>query len=162
MDRQLSAPLRIIPTSPAHPLSSTDTYNQLRVFLPALPAGSSRAQLERLVDSLGVEVGLVQPDESERREEARRAERAKRRAERRKAREEAEAAEREKEMLGAVEGLIEEGDDMEAGAGGEGDAEGDGEDMGDRGDVEYGDVVDEDEDEPDNEDEQGGMEVDRD
>jgi hypothetical protein len=38
--------------------------------------------------------------------------------------------------------------------------------MADRGDVEYGDMVDEDgdddEDEPDNEDAQGGMEVDRD
>jgi hypothetical protein len=166
MDRQLAAPLRIIPTSPASPLSSTETYHQLRNFIPALPAGSSRAQLERLVDSLGVDVGLVQPDESERREEARRAERAKRRAERRKAREEAEKAERERDVAGEIEGLIGGDEDMEGGAGGEGEGEGEGEGMADRGDVEYGDMVDEDgdddEDEPDNEDAQGGMEVDRD
>lgn len=168
MDRQLSAPLRIIPTSPLHPLSSLDTYNQLRNFLPALPAGSSRAQLERLVDSLGVDVGLVQADESERREEVRRAERAKRRAERRRLREEKEREEKEKEMAGDIEGLIDEdgAGQMEGGAGGEGEGEDEGEGMADRGDVEYGDVLeengDEDEDEGDNEDAQGGMEVDRD
>lgn len=169
MDRQLAPPLRLEPVSAPTNLNAKDTHGALSHYLASLPPSStSRSQLERLVDSLGVDLGLIKPDESERREEERRAARAERRLERRKERErvELEGIEKEVEALGggakeaeaAEDDSKEEGEGMEEGA-----AEFEGEqDMGDRGDVEYGDEdLEEDEDEPDRHDEgQEKMDVD--
>ncbi|RSH94509.1 hypothetical protein EHS25_004312 [Saitozyma podzolica] len=162
MDRQLTSPLLITPVSAPTKLSSKQTFIQLQHFLSSLPSGPSRSQLERLTDSLGVEIGAILPSEVEKREAERFADRARRRAEKRKRRQEEREREEREGMEGMVEGLEEDGfggadEEMEEGAV---DFEGE-QEIGDRGDVEYGDVVDEeDEDEPDNE--HGGMVVDND
>ena len=172
MDRQLEPPILIRSIGSPSKISTLDTYNNLSAFIMSLPPSTSRTQLERLTDALGVECGVVDVSEEERREK----ERVKRREERRKARrlqreaEEAEAAaadadagaagasgaleDEHGQFLGKRKGRnrtgkdaeVEEEDEMEGGVG-----DGD-EPMDDRGDVEYGDVPDEDEDEPDNED----------
>lgn len=157
MDTHLKSPLLITPLAPPTKLTSSQTYSQLHQFLSHVPASPARTQLERLTDALGVEIGAIAPGEGERREAERVKERMERRAEKRRRKEEEERA--------RLEGLIEGDEDAEVHgvvAGGEedGDMENVGlqlegeEGMDDRGDVEYGDVVDEDEDEPDNADEE--------
>ncbi|ORY25821.1 hypothetical protein BCR39DRAFT_278289 [Naematelia encephala] len=153
MDRQLTSPLLITPLGPPTKLSASQTFHQLNTFLQTLPSSPARTQLERLADSLGVETGAIAPSEGDRREADRRAKKAAARLERRQARE---ALEREMEVDGLehqVEGLEGDGDgdeDMEEGAVAVEGEQG----MDDRGDVEYGDLPeDEDDDEPDNDDE---------
>lgn len=139
MDRQLIPPLRLEPVSAATPLPPAKAHTALSHYLTTLPAGTSRTQLERLVDSLGVDLGLIAPDESQRREEQRRIAKAERKAEKKRQREEQERG----DLEAVVEGL---GGEMEEGAVGfEGEPE-----MDDKGDVEYGDDESDDEDEPDN------------
>lgn len=178
MDRQLVAPLRLQSISGPNILSTTDAHKALGIYLSTLPASSSsRSQLERLTDSLGVDLGLIRPDESHRREEERRAARAEKRKTRREEREriEMEGIEREVEGLNGdakeevdldilKEGLgrqnVEGPDEVEEEGAAEFEDEGD---MGDRGDVEYGDeeLEDDDDDEPDKGDEgQQKMDVD--
>ncbi|KAK8861430.1 hypothetical protein IAR55_002249 [Kwoniella newhampshirensis] len=160
MDRQLKSPLLIETIGKPTKLSSKDTFAHLQNFLSSLPACPSRTQLERLTDALGVEIGSILPAEGERREAERVAARSEARAERRRLREIEEEERKKEEMDGMVEDLEEddvgEGEQEEQGGDGElenGAVEIEGEEqMDDRGDVEYGDVVDEDEDEPDNED----------
>ncbi|ORX36279.1 hypothetical protein BD324DRAFT_628152 [Kockovaella imperatae] len=156
MDRQLEPPLLIRTVGHAHRISTLDTYNHLSSFIMHLPPSTSRTQIERVTDALGVECGVVDVTEEERREK----ERARRREEKRKLKRlqrEAEAAEAEAAEASEKEGaqveeeeerkdVLDEEDEMEGGVG-DGDVT-----MDDRGDVEYGDVVDEDEDEPDNDD----------
>ncbi|WWD16665.1 hypothetical protein CI109_101095 [Kwoniella shandongensis] len=151
MDRQLKSPLLIETIGKPTKLSSKDTFAHLQNFLHSLPPCPSRTQLERLTDALGVEIGSILPAEGERREAERVAARAAARAERRRVREIEEEERKREEMEGMVEGLEE--DEEEDGELENGAVEAEGEEqMDDRGDVEYGDVVDEDEDEPDNED----------
>ena len=94
MDRQLEPPILIRSIGSPSKISTLDTYNNLSAFIMSLPPSTSRTQLERLTDALGVECGVVDVSEEERREK----ERVKRREERRRARrlqreaEEAEAA----------------------------------------------------------------------
>ena len=168
MDRQLESPLLLIPGDNAKALNNKSTYKALSHFVQNLaPSCPARNQLERLTDALGVDIGVIQQSEGEAREKKRRDEKMAAKAERRRIRE-AEAAALEAEDLEAqVEGL--EGDDADeevAEGEGEGMEEGavgfddDEEDMGDRGDVEYGDVEqDEDEDEPDNADDELKMDT---
>lgn len=105
---------------------------------------------------------MIEPDESNKREEKRREARATRRAERRKERERVglEGMEKEVEGLAGGEGGGDKEEvDMDEGAVGFEGEEG----MQDRGDVEYGDVESADGDEPDEEDEgQEKMDVDAD
>jgi len=151
MDRQLQSPLLITPVEAPIRLTSSQTFAQLNTFLTTLPASPARTQLERLADALGVEIGAIAQSEGDRREAERRAAIAAARAEKRRREEE---AKREKEradeavinrMVEALDGN--DGEEMEEGAVG---FEGD-EGMDDRGDVEYGDLPDEDEDEADQE-----------
>ncbi|KAI9632443.1 uncharacterized protein MKK02DRAFT_40746 [Dioszegia hungarica] len=163
MDRQLAPPLRLEPVSSPHAMTTSDAHTALSNYLGSLPSSStSRSQLERLVDSLGVDLGLIEPDESNKREEKRREARATRRAERRKERERVglEGMEKEVEGLAGGEGGGDKEEvDMDEGAVGLEGEEG----MQDRGDVEYGDVESADGDEPDEEDEgQEKMDVDAD
>lgn len=153
MDRQLASPLLFQTLSQPKKLSSQQTFSHLQDFLPSLPASPSRTQLERLTDALGVECGLILPAEGERREAERLAERARVKAEKRRRREE----EKRRAEMEDVEGMVE---DLENGVEGEDDVDQGAveferdEKMDDRGDVEYGDEAegDEDEDEPDNAD----------
>ncbi|WVQ94530.1 hypothetical protein IAU59_001609 [Kwoniella sp. CBS 9459] len=151
MDKQLQSPLLIETIGQPHKLSAKDTFAHLQNFLFSLESSPSKTQLERLTDALGVEIGQILPAEGERREAERKEARAAAKAERRRLRALKEEEERQAEMEGLVEGLegeVEGGEDLENGA-----VEAEGEEvMDDRGDVEYGDVVDEDEDEPDNDD----------
>lgn len=156
MDKQLSAPLLIEPIGAAKKLSAAETFGYLQNFTGSLVASPARTQLERLADALGVEIGAIEPSEGERREAERAAARAQARAERR-AKREAEAAEAAAAASKELEGEI----DAEEGAADEDYAEEEGlgvggfpgeEGMEDRGDVEYGDVPEDDDDEPDNED----------
>lgn len=156
MDKQLAAPLLLEPVGRATKLSAADTFAHLQRFTTTLVPSPAKTQLERLADALGVEIGAIEPSEGERREAERAAERAAARAERR-AKREAEAAEEaaaaEKELEGAIEGEEEapfEDAAEEEGLGVGGFAGDDA--MEDRGDVEYGDVPSDDDDEPDNED----------
>ncbi|WVQ73810.1 hypothetical protein IAR50_003391 [Cryptococcus sp. DSM 104548] len=161
MDRQLESRLLIESISKPTKLSSKDTYAHLQNFLLSLPVSPQRTQLERLTDALGVEVGQIDIGEGERREAEREAKRLEARAERRRKREEEEEARKQAELEGAVEGLEEDEEegDMENGAVGQEGEQG----MEDRGDVEYGDVPNEDgDDEPDNEDEPEQMDEDSD
>jgi hypothetical protein len=151
MEKQLSPPLLIEPLGPPTKISTRDTYTHLTRFVEHLPPSPQRTQLERLADALGVEVGLIAPSEGEAREKKREAERAAVRLERRRTREAARAAEAEADAQA-------DKDALEAAIEGDGDDEvemgenfGDGPTMDDRGDVEYGDVPEDDEDEPDNE-----------
>jgi len=168
--------------SPPTSLSAHQTHSHLSAFLASIPASPARTQLERLTDSLGVDLGFIAPSEGDRREAERAAARSKARGERKRRREEEERRAREEEMGGMegwVEGLadrdegeekveygnepLEGGEGAERRDGGDEDADEDLEeggvgapgehDMEDRGDVEYGDEQGEDEDEPDNEDE---------
>ncbi|WVF67093.1 hypothetical protein IAT40_001838 [Kwoniella sp. CBS 6097] len=150
MDKQLQSPLLIETIGQPLKLSAKDTFAHLQNFLFSLESSPSKTQLERLTDALGVEIGQILPAEGERREAERKEARAAAKAERRRLRALKEEEERQAEMEGLVEGLEGEVEgDLENGA-----VEADGEEvMDDRGDVEYGDVVDEDEDEPDNDDE---------
>ncbi|TXT04277.1 hypothetical protein VHUM_04275 [Vanrija humicola] len=159
MDKQLNSPLLIEPVGRATKLSPQATFTSLQSFLGSLQPSPARTQLERLADALGVETGAIAPSEEARREAERVAARAKARAERRAAREAARKAAEEAELEAAVE----EGDDDAAHqrfveAEDEAEEEGlgqanfdDVEGMEDRGDVEYGDVPESDQDEPDNE-----------
>lgn len=150
MDRQLESRVLLESISKPTKLSSKDTYAHLKNFVHSLPHTPVRTQVDRLADALGVEIGTIAPEEGDRREGLREAERAAAREARRKKREEEEEQRRKAEMDSAIEGLEgdnEEDGEMENGAVGQDGEEG----MDDRGDVEYGDVVDEDEDEPDNE-----------
>ncbi|CAK9783406.1 hypothetical protein CC85DRAFT_325258 [Cutaneotrichosporon oleaginosum] len=154
MERQLTAPLRIEPLGPPTKISTKQTYTHLAQFVDHLAPSPARTQLERLADALGVEVGAIAASEGEAREKKREAERAAARAERRRTREAVRVAEAEAEAKAdkdALEAAIEgeeapedEGEEM-------GENFGDGPTMDDRGDVEYGDVPEDDEDEPDNE-----------
>ncbi|GMK56621.1 hypothetical protein CspeluHIS016_0304610 [Cutaneotrichosporon spelunceum] len=161
MDKQLSAPLLIEPLGPPTKISTRKTFTHLSTFVEHLPPSPQRTQLERLADALGVEVGAIAPSEGEAREKKREAERAAARLERRRTREAARAAE-----AAAAEDLREaDKDALEAAIEGEAAAEdedaeeeeglggnlGEGPIMDDRGDVEYGDVPEDDQDEPDNE-----------
>ncbi|WVR03944.1 hypothetical protein IAU60_000943 [Kwoniella sp. DSM 27419] len=151
MDRQLKSPLLIETIGKSDKLSSKDTFAHLQNFLHSLGPSPSKTQLERLTDALGVEIGQILPAEGERREAERKEAKAAVKAERRRLRALEEEEARKAEMEGMVEGL--EGDEEQDGDIDNGAVEGEGEEtMDDRGDVEYGDVVDEDEDEPDNED----------
>ena len=153
MDRQLTSPLLIQSLRPPKAVSADYTYTTLSGFLGTLEGSPARTQLERLTDSLGVETGHLERSELDRREAVRVQEKHALREARRKRKEER-RLEREREeaegVEGAVEGLMDDEDEgqMESGAVG---AEGE-EGMEDRGDVEYGDnLQSEDEDEPDNE-----------
>jgi len=166
MDRQLASAPLIRPIGSPTKSSSADTYSQLSLFLHNLAPSPARTQIERLADALGVEIGAIAPSEGDRREADRVAKRVE--AKRRK-REEEEVRARE-EMEGLVEGLegerVYEGDIYGAGdENGEDEKEDEegmdeggvrfeGDDevgMAGRGDVEYGDdLEEEDEDEPDN------------
>lgn len=180
MDRQLIPPLLITPLTNPTNLSPNQTLSHLTAFLTSLPPSSpSRTQLERLADSLGVELGLIASSEGDRREAERLILRARvRRERRRKREEEVRERERERERLELeleleVEGgyRLGEGDGEGVGEGEEQEGQGQGmeegaaqfdgeEEMDDRGDVEYGDVDEreEDEDEPDNEKMEDGEE----
>lgn len=150
MDRQLESRILLESISKPTKLSAKDTYAHLKNFVHSLPHTPVRTQVDRLADALGVEIGAIAPEEGDRRESLREAERAAAREARRKKREEAEEQRRKAEMENAIEGLEgdnEEDGEMENGAVGQDGEEG----MDDRGDVEYGDVVDDDDDEPDNE-----------
>jgi hypothetical protein len=151
MDKPLTSPLLIEQVGRPTKLSPSATFAHLQNFLVALDAGPSKTQLERLADALGVEVGAIEPSEGERREAERAAALAAARAERKLRKEEeraaAEAAQN-KETEDALEAEADE-DEMEMG---ENTFEGD-QTMDDRGDIEYGDAVDDDNDEPDNDDE---------
>ena len=149
MDKPLTSPLLIEQIGRPTKLSPSATFAHLQNFLVSLDASPSKTQLERLADALGVEIGAIEPSEGERREAERAAAIAAARAERRKRKEEeraaAEAA-KSQEMEDALEAQADDDDDEM----GDNNFEGD-QTMDDRGDVEYGDVPDEDEDEPDNE-----------
>ena len=152
MDRQLTSPPLITTLSQPKRLKPSESYKTLESFLDTVPYSSGiKAQLERLTDSLGVESGFIQIDESIKREEKRRAERLLVRAEKRRIREE-EAKKSELENLDhVVENLAEDDDDLEGDMENGGVGFQDESGMQDRGDVEYGDVEkEEDEDEPDN------------
>jgi hypothetical protein len=171
MDRQLVSPLLISTIDTPRDVRPSDAHAVLSTFTQNLPAGSSKTQLERLMDAIGVEIGVLQPAEGEAKERVRLAAKAAAKAERRRIREE-EARRLEQDDLEAeVEGLTEdaghnedirdeEDGDMESGAVGFEGEEG----MDDRGDVEYGDVVpseeEDDMDEPDNADDQLKMDTD--
>jgi hypothetical protein len=159
MDRHLVSPLLIQPLSAPTKFSSSQTYSQLHQFLAHLPASPARTQLERLTDALGVDIGAIAPGEGERREAERVKERMERRAERRRRKEEEERerlagliedGDEDAHIDGVMEGEEEDGDMENVGLQMEGEGE-----MDDRGDVEYGDVLDEDEDEPDNQEDAG-------
>lgn len=170
MDRQLVSPLLISTIDTPRDVKPHDAHTVLSTFTQNLPAGSSRTQLERLMDAIGVEIGVLQPAEGEAKERVRRAAKAAAKAERRRAREE-EARQLEQDDLEAeVEGLTEdaghnadirdeEDGEMDSGAVGFESEEG----MDDRGDVEYGDVVpseeEDDVDEPDNADDELKMDT---
>jgi len=155
MDRQLQSHLLIQPIGKLTRLTTSQTFTQLGDFLITLPPSPARTQLERLTDALGVEIGLIAPSEGERRETQRKAAKSTARAERRRVREAVRKDEERAGMEGVVEGFEGEGEEMEEGAVGLEGEEG----MDEQGDVEYGDVVDreEDGDEPDNED--GKMDI---
>jgi hypothetical protein len=155
MDKPLTSPLLIEQVGRPTKLTPSATFAHLQNFLVSLDPSPSKTQLERLGDALGVEVGAIEPSEGERREAERSAAIAAARAERRRKKEEEERAAAAAAAAGtdaALESALEaqaeaEDDDDEMG---ENDFEGD-QTMDDRGDVEYGDAPDEDEDEPDNE-----------
>lgn len=151
MDKALESPLLIESVGRPQKLSSKETFAHLQNFLVSLDASPSKTQLERLADALGVEVGAIAPSEGERREAERAAAIAAARAEKKKRKEEERIA-AEEAMKAELEAAVEaapEDDDEEMGRD---DFEGD-QTMDDRGDVEYGDVPEDDEDEPDNEEE---------
>lgn len=157
MEKQLNSPLLIEQVGRATPITSKQTYTQLSHFLSSLGPSPARTQLERLTDALGVEVGAIAPSEGERREQERVEARNKARAEKREAKRKAEeeAAAQASQMLDAeieAEAEAEVSDEEGEGGLGVGGFPGD-ETMDDRGDVEYGDVPEDDEDEPDNEEE---------
>ncbi|WWD08886.1 hypothetical protein V865_007000 [Kwoniella europaea PYCC6329] len=168
MDRQLKSPLLIESIGPSTKLSSEVTYQHLLNFLENSSFGStssgglnavSKIQLERLTDALGVSIGKIDMAEEEQREIQRRELKEQRKAERRKRRAEEEEKNNQNTLENMVEGLEGEGEgEMDNGAVQFGDEE----KMDDRGEVEYGDVVDEDEDEPDNEDQNGHGDQDQD
>lgn len=154
MEKQLNSPLLIEQVGRSTPITPKQTYTQLSAFLASVQPSPARTQLERLADALGVEVGAIAPSEGERREaervEARNAARAARREARLKA--EQEAATEASQMLDAeleAEHEAEVSDEEGETGLGRGGFPGD-ETMDDRGDVEYGDVPDDDSDEPDN------------
>lgn len=157
MEKQLNSPLLIEQVGRSTTITPKQTYTQLSHFLSTLAASPARTQLERLTDSLGVEVGAIAPSEGERREaeriEARNKARAEKREAKRRAEEEA-AAEASKALDAELEAEAEAEVSDEEGEGGlgVGGFPGD-ETMDDRGDVEYGDVPEDDDDEPDNEEE---------
>ncbi|EJT47117.1 hypothetical protein A1Q2_02091 [Trichosporon asahii var. asahii CBS 8904] len=155
MEKQLNSPLLIEQVGRSTTITPKQTYTQLSHFLAGLAPSPARTQLERLTDSLGVEVGAIAPSEGERREAERVEARNKARAEKREAkrRAEEEAAAEASQMLEAeieAEAEAEVSDEEGEGGLGVGGFPGD-ETMDDRGDVEYGDVPEDDEDEPDNE-----------
>lgn len=169
MDRQLESPLLLVRGDKYKALNTKSTYAALHDFVQNLaPSCPARSQLDRLTDALGVDIGVIQQSEGDAREKKRRDEKMAAKAERRRIREAEAAAQEQEDLEAQVEGL--EGDDAEEGVvpvEGEGMEEGavgfddDEEDMGDRGDVEYGDVEqDEDEDEPDNADDTLKMDTD--
>ncbi|WVW79994.1 hypothetical protein I302_101967 [Kwoniella bestiolae CBS 10118] len=161
MDRQLKSPLLIEPIGPSTKLTPEVTYQHLLNFLEHSSLGTngvSKIQLERLTDALGVSIGKIDTAEEELREVQRREEKERRKAERRRLRAQAEEEKNRENLEGMVEGLEGGEGEMESGAVGFDDVDASEKQMDDRGEVEYGDVVQEDEDEPDNED-QGEGEV---
>lgn len=155
MDKQLSSPLIIESVGPATKLTTKQTFSHLQQFVEGLAPSPAKTQLERLADALGVEAGAIAPSEGEAREKKREAERSAARKLRRETREAeraaAEAASKD-DLEAAIEAeeRAEEEDEAEEEGMGVGDFD-DAERMDDRGDVEYGDVPEDDEDEPDNE-----------
>lgn len=148
MDTPSQSPILITPLGAAHKPTSKQTYDYLHAFLDTLPTSTARTQLERLTDAIGVEIGAIAAGEGERREAERLRERMARRAEKKRKREDEEKRQLEAdlELEGDDEG--EAGDDEI-----EGEQEGAAlnDDLDDGGDVEYGDLVN-DEDEPDQDD----------
>lgn len=140
MDTPSTSPLLITPLGAAHKPTSKQTYDYLHAFLDTLPTSTARTQLERLTDAIGVEIGAIEVSEGERREAERLRERMMRRAEKKRKREEDEKRELEAEL--EEEEVVEEADQEGAGLD---------DDIDDGGDVEYGDLVN-DEDEPDQDD----------
>lgn len=136
MDTPSSSPMLITPLGAAHKPTSKQTYDYLHAFLDTLPSSTARTQLERLTDAIGVEIGAIAAGEGERREAERLRVKMQRRAEKKRKREE----EEQRQMAAELEG--EEEDEGAAGLD-------DGSDDG--GDVEYGDLV-QDEDESDQDD----------
>lgn len=145
MDTPSSSPILITPLGAAHKPTTKQTYDYLHAFLETIPTSVARTQLERLTDAIGVEIGAIAAGEGERREAERLRERMARRAEKKRKREDDEKRQLEAELEDEAE---EQGEEVE----GERD-EGAGlnDDLDDGGDVEYGDLVN-DEDEPDQED----------
>lgn len=129
MDRQLVSPLLIRPLGKPTKMSLGTTYQHLTQFLPDIPLGPARTQLERLTDALGVETGAIAPSEGDRREAERRQERARRIAEKRLAKAEKKRLEEEARLTE----MLENGDDA-----GLGEEAGEGEEMD--GDMETGAV----------------------
>ncbi|RXK41360.1 hypothetical protein M231_01265 [Tremella mesenterica] len=165
MDRQLESPLLLHPLSSPKSLSASSTYAHISSFLPSLPLGPSRTQLERLADSLGVDTGNLAPSESDRREAARAEAKLAEKNERRRKREERLLMKEEEERR-RLEGMVDdyqeddlnEGQKLREGGEGKNDEDEDmelghqdGEKVEEKGDVEYDDGDEEDEDEPDNE-----------
>jgi hypothetical protein len=149
MDRPLAPPLLLRTIGEPKKLSKKDAYPHLQAFLEQLPPSTSRTQLERLTDAIGVEAGLVELSEAKKREAARLEEKRLARAEKRRLKAEEKAREEAERMEGIEAELEDEGY-----AGEENGAAGfeDEEQMDDRGEVEYGDNEpgdDDDQDEPD-------------
>lgn len=145
MDTPSSSPILITPLGAAHKPTTKQTYDYLHAFLETIPTSTARTQLERLTDAIGVEIGAIAAGEGERREAERLRERMARRAEKKRKREDDEKRQLEAELEDEAE---DQGEEVE-GEGDEGAALND--DLDDGGDVEYGDLVN-DEDEPDEED----------
>lgn len=144
MDTPSSSPILITPLGAAHKPTSKQTYDYLHAFLETLPTSTARTQLERLTDAIGVEIGAIAAGEGERREAERLRERMARRAEKKRKREDEEKRQLEAELEDEVDEVAGEEEGEQEGA-----ALND--DLDDGGDVEYGDLVN-DEDEPDQDD----------
>ncbi|WWC87730.1 uncharacterized protein L201_002622 [Kwoniella dendrophila CBS 6074] len=168
MDRQLKSPLLIETIGESTKLKPEITYQHLLNFLSSSSSFGSnnnetsvtKIQLERLTDALGVSIGKINYEEEEKREIRRKELRLERKLERRRLRAEqqaqVESLKNQENLSNLVEGLVDDVNDnqddaeMENGATQfDDDKE---EKLNDRGDVEYGDVVNEDDDEPDNDD----------
>ncbi|WRT65557.1 uncharacterized protein IL334_002502 [Kwoniella shivajii] len=157
MDRQLKSPLLIETIGQPLKLSSEVTFKHLQNFLEPLGPSPARTQLERLTDALGVEIGKILPAEGERRELERKEVRIAAKSERRRLRAEAEEQANQDQLENQIENDLQYQDGVE----GEGELENgaveldDEEKMDDRGDIEYGDnVEDENDDEPDDHEDQ--------
>lgn len=149
MDRPLAPPMLLRTVGQPKKLSKKDAYPHLQAFLGQLPPSTSRTQLERLTDAIGVEAGLVEVSEAKKREAVRLEEKRLAKAEKRRLKAEEKAREEAERMEGLEAEL--EGDDYAEEENGPVGFE-DEEQMEDRGEVEYGDNEpgdDDDQDEPD-------------